>query len=204
VALLILIHFDLPFVPCAFSLIPLNNTPNTPPLPIQDGQQVNTLRAADEIPRLKAAPIPVDFPEATTARATTIGLVSDPSSCPSSVSMLERGPPIITPVADGSGSPFSSKMAAYRRVLPRRSGRRALLPCMICFGCRGARVSSGTTVLSHKAVKVTALLPPSLPHSLYSIDKTQDSPTRGFLYARMTGRLSPLVADGDSCDIQFR
>jgi hypothetical protein len=46
--------------------------------------------------------------------------------------MLERGPPITTPVADGSGSPFSSKMAAYRRVLPRRSGRR--LPRMICLG----------------------------------------------------------------------
>lgn len=150
-------------MPYAFSLIPLNNAPNTPPLPIQDGQQVNTLRAADEIPRLKAAPIPVDFPEATTVCATTIGPVSDPSSSPPSVSMLERGPPIITPVADGSGSPFSSKMAAYRRVLPRRSGRRALLPCMIYFGRRGAQVSSGIT--HSKVVKVTALLPSLTPYT---------------------------------------
>jgi hypothetical protein len=104
-----------------------------PQLPIQDGQQVNTLRAADEIP-LKAARIPVDFPEATMVRATMIGRVSDPSSSCPSPAMLERGPPIITPVADGSGSPFSSKMAAYRRVLPRRSGRRPRLPCMICLG----------------------------------------------------------------------
>lgn len=132
----LLIHFDLPFrALMLFSLIPLNNAPTPPPLPIQDGQQVNTLRAADEIPRLKAAPIPVDFPEATTACATTIGPVSDSSSSCPSASMLERGPPIITPVADGRGSPFSSKMAAYRRVLPRRSGRRPRLPCMICFGC---------------------------------------------------------------------
>jgi hypothetical protein len=39
-----------------------------------------------------------------------------------------------TPVADGNGSPFSSKIAAYRRVFPRRSGTRARLPCMIYLG----------------------------------------------------------------------
>ncbi|KAI0002283.1 hypothetical protein BJV74DRAFT_46711 [Russula compacta] len=99
-------------------------------LPIQDGLQVNTLRAADEILRRKAARKPVGFPEAT-ACGTTIGSIS--ASCPS-VSMLERAPPMTTPVADGSGSPFSSKMAAYRRVLPRRSETRARLPCMICLG----------------------------------------------------------------------
>jgi hypothetical protein len=88
---------------------------------------VNTLRAADDILRLKAARKPVGFPEARACR-TTIGSISD--SC-SSTSMLERAPPMTTPVADGSGSPFSSKMAAYRRVFPRRSGMRARLPCMI-------------------------------------------------------------------------
>lgn len=183
----LLIHFDLPFVPCAFSLIPLNNFP-APPLPIQDGQQVNTLRAADEILRLKAAPMPVDFPEVTTACEITIGSVSDSSSCPSA-SMLERGPPIITPVADGSGSPFSSKMAAYRRVLPRRSGRRARLPCMICLDVEArARAEA-----NHGSVLVL---------NFASISK--DSPTRGFLCARMTGPLSPPVVGGDSCGIQSR
>jgi hypothetical protein len=129
------------------SLIPLNN-PFSPPLPIQDGQQVNTLRAADESLRLKAARKPVDFPEAT-ACAITIGSLSDSSS--PSASMLERGPPIITPVADGRGSPFSSKMAAYRRVLPRRSGRRARLPCMICLGVEARGRKQRSALLSLKS-----------------------------------------------------
>jgi hypothetical protein len=38
-----------------------------------------------------------------------IGFISDSGS---STTKLERGPPMITPVADGSGNPFSSKMAA--------------------------------------------------------------------------------------------
>ena len=105
---------------------------------------MNTLRAADESLRLKAARKPVGLPEATVC-ATTIGSVSD-SSCPSAT-MLERGPPITTPVADGSGSPFSSKIAAYRRVLPRRSGRRARLPCMICLGAQARGVSSARVVV---------------------------------------------------------
>jgi len=138
------------------SLIPLNNP--SPPLPIQDGQQVNTLRAADESLRLKAARKPVDLPEAT-ACATTIGSVSD-SSCPSS-SMLERGPPITTPVADGSGSPFSSKMAAYRRVLPRRSGRRARLPCMICLGVQAHQATTVSSALS-QVVWRQSLPPPRI------------------------------------------
>ena len=118
---------------------------------------MNTLRAADESLRLKAARKPVGLPEATVC-ATTIGSVSD-SSCPSAT-MLERGPPIITPVADGSGSPFSSKIAAYRRVLPRRSGRRARLPCMICLGAQVRAVSSARVVVEGNRPHP----PPPLPY----------------------------------------
>jgi hypothetical protein len=138
-------------------LDPLKQPPLHRCLPIQDGQQVNTLRAADESLRLKAARKPVGLPEAT-ACATTIGCVSD-SSCPSAT-MLERGPPITTPVADGSGSPFSSKMAAYRRVLPRRSGRR--LPCMICLGVQAQMCARKQTVSS-----LNAIAPPPAPFIPY-------------------------------------
>lgn len=138
-------------------LDPLKQPPLHRCLPIQDGQQVNTLRAADESLRLKAARKPVGLPEAT-VRATTIGCVSD-SSCPSAT-MLERGPPITTPVADGSGSPFSSKMVANRRVLPRRSGRRARLPCMICLGEQARMCARKQIVSSPNAIVIP---PPPVP-----------------------------------------